>query len=123
VASRRSFDAIVGACLPLTDAFRLLSQTFSPPISSTSRFETTERGAISVTSNFSDAYSSRCLSSSHSFPFGERPRMRTSAHSPNIFFPYSRNVSLPDVSAATGSSPGSMNSHFPWSQMMTCPAP
>jgi hypothetical protein len=91
----------------------LLSQTFSPPISSTRRFDTTERGATSVTSSLSDAYWSRCLSSSHSFPFGDRPWMRTSAHSPNIFLPYSRNVSFPDFSAATGSSPGSMNSHSP----------
>ena len=91
--------AIVGA---LRDAaFRLLTQTFSGPTSSTSWFETTERGATSVTSTFSFANSSRCLSSSHSLPLSDfpRPLMRTSAHSPNIFFPYSRNVSFPDFSA------------------------
>jgi hypothetical protein len=63
------------------------------------------------------------LSSSHSFPFGERPLIFTSAHSPNIFFPYIRKASFPPFSAFTGSSPGSMNSHVPSSQMITFPAP
>ena len=106
-------------------AARLLCQMFSGLTSSTVRFETTERGATVVTSTFSFANSSRCLSSSHSFPLSdfERPPIFTSAHSPNIFLPYIRNVSLPERSAFTGSSPGSMNSHVPWSQMMTLPAP
>jgi len=92
--------------------------------SSTSRFEITDRGATSVTSIFSFAYSSRCLSSSHSFPLSPYfPLIFTSAHSPNIFLPYIRNVSFPLLSALTGSSPGSMNSHVPLSQMMTFPAP
>jgi len=37
-------------------AGRLLCHVFSPPISSTSRFDTTERGANSVTSTFAFAY-------------------------------------------------------------------
>jgi len=106
------------------DALRLLSHVRSPPISSTSLFEITERGATSVTSTSALAYWSRCLSRSHSFPLpSERPLIFTSAHSPNIFFPYRRNVSLPPFTAFTGSSPGSMNSHCPLSQMMTLPAP
>jgi len=48
---------------------RLLSQMLSPLTSSTSWFETTERGATSVTSISSFAYASRCLSRSHSLPF------------------------------------------------------
>jgi len=47
----------------------------------------------------------------------------TSAHAPNIFFPNIRNVSLPDRIAFTGSSPGSMNSQVPLSQMITLPPP
>jgi hypothetical protein len=99
-------------------AFRLDSHTFSELTSSTSRFDTTERGATFVTSTSAFANASRCLSSSHSFPLSEdfddfdaRPPIFTSAHSPNIFLPNIRNVSFPDFSAATGSSPGSMNSH------------
>src|SRR6202043_974994 len=65
-------------------AGRLLIQARSAPIASTSRFETTESGAPSVTSTFAFAYLSRCFSSSHSLPFGERPRIFTNAHSPNI---------------------------------------
>jgi hypothetical protein len=110
-------------CPRAPDAGRLLIQTRSPPTSSTSFCETIERGATSVTSMRSFAHSSRCFSSSHSFPFGERPWMRTSAHSPNIFFPYRRNVSLPLFNAFTGSSPGSMNSHSPLSHTITFPAP
>jgi hypothetical protein len=69
------------------------------------------------------AYLSRCFTSSHSFPFGERPLILISAHSPNIFFPSSRSLTSPSSSAFTGSSPGPMNSHVPWSQMITFPAP
>jgi hypothetical protein len=60
---------------------------FSAPISSTSRLEMIDRGATSVMSTFGFAYLSRCLISSHSFPFGDRPLIFTSAHSPNIFLP------------------------------------
>jgi hypothetical protein len=95
------------------DAGRLLCQIRPAPTSSTSLPETTDCGATSVTSILSFAYASRCLISSHSLPFGERPLIFTSAHSPNIFFPYSLNVSLPEARALTGSSPGSMNSHVP----------
>jgi hypothetical protein len=122
-SSAASRDATVGAFRDVD--LRLLSQTFSLPISSTFRFETTERGATAVTSTSAFANWSRCLSSSHSFPLSDfdRPPIFTSAHSPNIFLPARRNVSLPERSALTGSSPGSMNSHVPWSQMMTLPAP
>jgi hypothetical protein len=119
-ASAASRDARVGARRPV--ALRLLSQTFSAPISSTPRFETTEFGATSVTSTFELAHSSRCLSSSHSFPFGDRPLIFTSAHSPNIFFPNIRKASFPFRSPSLASS-GSVSSHVPWSQMMTFPAP
>jgi hypothetical protein len=85
--------------------------------------ETTDRGATSVISTAALANSSRCLSSSHSFPFGVRPLIFTSAHSPNIFFPNMRNVSFPAASAFAESFPGSMSSHVPWSQMITFPAP
>jgi len=91
----------------------LLCQVRVGSTSSNIRFDTTDRGATSVTSISPFAYWSRCLSNSHSFPFGERPLMRTNAHSPNIFLPYMRKVSLPAASAFTGSSPGSMNSHVP----------
>ena len=118
-ASAASREASVGA--PRVD-LRLLSQTFSAPISSTPRFETTEFGATSVTSTSAFAQASRCLSSSHSLPFGERPLIFTSAHSPNIFFPYILYASFPFFSPATASS-GSVSSHVPSSQMMTFPAP
>src|SRR5687768_7060749 len=116
-------EAIVGALRAA--AFRLLIQTFSGSTSSTVRPETTDCGATVVTSTFSFAYSSRCFSSSHSLPLSdfERPPILTSAHSPNIFFPNILKVSLPDFRAFTGSSPGSMNSHVPLSQMITLPAP
>jgi len=77
--------ASVGARRPV--GFRLLSQTFSLPISSTSRFEMTDLGATAVTSTSGFAHSSRCFSRSHSLPLGERPLIFTRAHSPNIFFP------------------------------------
>jgi hypothetical protein len=107
------------------DAGRLLCQVRfdTPPISSTVRSETIERGASSVTSTSVLANSSRCFSSSHSFPLlPGRPLIFTSAHSPNIFFPYIRKASLPDRTPLTGSS-GSVSSHVPLSQMMTFPPP
>ena len=61
--SSASLSASVGAFRD--EALRLLSHTFSPPTSSTSLFEITERGATLVTSTFSFANWSRCLSSSH----------------------------------------------------------
>jgi hypothetical protein len=61
--------ASVGAFFPDCDAPRLLNQMrFDEPISSTVLFETTERGASTVTSTSGFANSSRCLSSSHSLP-------------------------------------------------------
>jgi hypothetical protein len=116
---------MVGAFLPDAEAVRLLCQVrFDDPISSTVKLETTERGASSVTSTSGFANSSRCFSSSHSFPLlPGGPLIFTSAHSPNIFLPNMRKVSLPDRSAFTGSSPGSMNSQPPLSQMMTLPPP
>jgi len=105
---------------------RLLIHTFFGETSSTSLFDTTDRGANSVMSILSFANSSLCFNSSHSLPLSPlrpRPLMRTSAHSPNIFLPWSRNVSLPPFSALTASSPGSTKSHVPSSQMMTFPAP
>ena len=110
-AARR--EASVGALREA--AFRLLCHTFAGFTSSMVLFETTERGATAVTSILSFANSSRCLRSNHSLPLSDDdlPRIFTSAHSPNIFLPLSRNVSFPDFSAATGSSPGSTNSHVP----------
>jgi len=106
------------------DAARLLCHVrFDDPISSTVLSETIERGATSVTSTPGLANSSRCLSSSHSFPLlPGRPLILTSAHSPNIFFPYIRKASFPDVIPLTGSS-GSVSSQVPLSQMMTFPPP
>ena len=81
-----SLSANVGA--RRGDAWRLLSQVRSAPISSTPLFDTIEFGATSVTSTRSFANSSRCLSRSHSFPLPlSRPLIFTRAHSPNIFFP------------------------------------
>jgi hypothetical protein len=78
---------MVGAFLPDSAAGRLLCHVRSDPTSSTSLSEMIDRGATSVTSTLSLAKPSRCLSSSHSFPFGDRPLIFTSAHSPNIFLP------------------------------------
>jgi len=119
--SRFRRAATVGA--PFTEDLRSLSHVVDASTSSSVRFETTDLGATLVTSTFSLANSSRCLSSSHSFPLGDLPLMRTSAHSPNIFLPISRKVSFPPASALTGSFPGSTNSHVPVSQMITFPAP
>jgi hypothetical protein len=115
--------ATVGARRSDDDPGRLLSQIRSPPTSSTSLFEMIDRGATAVTSTLSFANLSRCLTSSHSFPFGDRPLIRNNAHSPNIFLPYILNFRSPCSRALTGSSPGPMSSHVPLSQMMTFPAP
>ena len=102
-------------------AARFMSPPSSRAISTSNRFDFTERGSASATS-VDVAHSSRCLMSSHATRFcPARARRRTRTHEPCSFWPNSVSFNCPAWKAPSTSELSGFQ--VPRSQIITVPPP